>query len=189
MRIAHSHLLLDACCLLNFCASGNLLAVLKSIPAQIAVTQVVQDRELLTLQRLEGGENKGATPFESAIAQGLLMVADFESEEEAELFVNYATILDDGESATGAIAVHRGWAIATDDKRAISFFQQTAPYLQLLSTPEIIKHWSEKADLDSDTLRCVLNAIRVNGRYLPHKNHPLRNWWDAASSDVDQLNA
>lgn len=111
---------------------------------------------------------------------------DFEPEEEAESFVNYATILDDGESATCAIAVHRGWAIATDDKAAISFFQQAAPYLQVLSTLEIIKHWSEETDLDSSALRDVLNAIRVKGRYLPPKSHPLRSWWEAASTDVDQ---
>lgn len=144
MHIAHSHILLDACCVLNFCASGKLLAILKSFPAQVVVTQVVQERELKTLQRLKDENNEGATQFEAAIAQGLLLVVDFESEEEAESFVNYVAILgDDGESATCAIAVHRGWAIATDDKRAIAFIQQTAPYLQVLSTPDIIKHWLE----------------------------------------------
>jgi hypothetical protein len=187
MRIAHSHVLLDACCILNFCASGNLLAILKCIPAQVAVTQVVQESELKTLQRLENEDNTGAVQFEAAIEQGLLIVVDFESEEEAESFVNYAAVLrDDGESATCAIAVHRGWAIATDDKAAISFFQQTAPYLQILSTPEIIKYWSEEADLDSSALRNLLNAIRVKGRYFPHKSHPLRSWWEAASTGVDR---
>lgn len=190
MYIAHSHVLLDACCVLNFCASGNLLAILEAIPAQVAVTQVVQERELLTLQRLEEEENEGATQFEAAIAGGLLIVVDFKSEEEAESFVNYAAILrDDGESATCAIAVHRGWAIATDDKPAIAFIQQEAPHLQVLSTLEIIKHWSEEAGLDLPALRDVLNAIRVKGRYLPHKSHPLRSWWEAASTDVDQRNA
>ncbi len=187
MYIAHSHVLLDACCVLNFCASGKLLAILESIPAQVAVTQVVQERELRTLQRLEDEENEGAIQFETAIAQSLLTVVDFESEEEVESFVNYAAILkDDGESATCAIAIHRGWAIATDDKRAIAFFQQTALYLQVLSTPDIIKHWSEEAGVDSPALRDVLNAIRVKGRYSPDKNHPLRSWWEDASTDVDR---
>lgn len=187
MYIAHSHVLLDACCVLNFCASGKLLAILESIPAQVAVTQVVQERELRTLQGLKDEENEGAIQFETAIAQSLLTVVDFESEEEVESFVNYAAILkDDGESATCAIAIHRGWAIATDDKRAIAFFQQTAPYLQVLSTPDIIKHWSEKAGVDSPALRDVLNAIRLKGRYSPDKSHPLRSWWEVASTDVDR---
>lgn len=164
-----------------------MLAILQAIPAQVAVTKVVQERELLTLQRLEKEENEGATQFEEAIAESLLVVVDFKSEDESESFVNYAAVLgDDGESATCAIAIHRAWAIATDDKAAISFFQQAAPYLQIFSTPEIIKYWSEAAGLDSSELRDALNAIKVKGRYLPHKSHPLRSWWEAASTDVEQ---
>jgi predicted nucleic acid-binding protein len=181
MQIAHSHVLLDACCILNLCASGQMLAILKSIPAQVVVTQVVQEYELNTLQRLDEEDNEGAIQFETAIAQGLLKVVDFESEAEAESFVNYAAVLgDDGESATCAIAIHRGWAIATDDKAAISFFQQGTPYLQVTSTLEIIKHWSEEAGIDSSALCDALNAIRVKGRYMPHKSHSLRSWWEAA---------
>jgi hypothetical protein len=49
MDIAHSHVILDACCILNFCASGHFLAILQSIPARVAVTQVVREEELKTL--------------------------------------------------------------------------------------------------------------------------------------------
>jgi hypothetical protein len=187
MLISHSHLVLDACCVLNFCASGQLLDILPAISAEVVVTTVVQERELKTLQRLQDEDNEGAIQFEIAITQGLLTVVDFESEEEAESFVNYAAILgDDGESATCAIAIHRGWAIATDDKKAIAFVQQRASYLQILSTPEIIKHWSEEANIDSSTLGAVLNAIRSKGRYLPPRSHPLRSWWDFAAIDLHQ---
>ncbi|MDF5731896.1 MAG: hypothetical protein PUP92_28805 [Rhizonema sp. PD38] len=79
MYIAHSHVLLDACCVLNFCASSKLLAILKSIPAEVAVTQIVRERELKTLSRLKDEENEGVTQFEAAIAQSLLTVVDFES--------------------------------------------------------------------------------------------------------------
>jgi len=173
MQINHSHLILDACCVLNFCASGDFLGILKSIPAEVVVTTVVQEYELKTLQRLKEKENKGAIKFEEAIKQGLLKVVDFESEQEEESYVNYAAILgDDGESATCAVAVHRQWAIA--------FIQKEAANIQILSTPEIIKHWAEIARLDSSELRNVLNTIRLQGRYLPAKNHPLRIWWEAA---------
>ena len=85
---------------------------MKSIPAQVVVTQVVREHELKTLSRLKDEENENVTQFEAAIAQSLLTVVDFKSEEE-ELFVNYAAILgDDGESASCAIAIHRGWAIS-----------------------------------------------------------------------------
>jgi hypothetical protein len=180
MYVRHSHVILDACCVLNFCASGNFLAILKAIPAQVVVTEVVRQQELKTLQRLEDEENEGAIQFEIAIEQGLLLVVDFESEAEEETFVNYIFELgDDGESATCAIAFHQGWAIATDDKKAISFFQQTAPTLQILSTLEIVKYWSEEMNLDLEELKIALSTIRIKGRYLPHRNHPLLGWWES----------
>lgn len=181
MEITHSHILLDACCVINFCASGQFLAILKSLPAEIVVTTVVQERELKTLQRLQEEENDAVLEFEEAIKLGLLKVVDFESEEEEESFVNYAVELDDGESATCAIAVHRKWAIATDDDKAIKFLQKNFLHLQILSTPELIKHWSEKQSIDSLVLSNVLNAIRIKGRYVPPKNDPLRIWWQKSS--------
>ena len=179
MQIGHSHIVLDACCILNFCASGHFIAILKSIPAEVVVTQVVREKELITLQRLKNEENDSVIQFATAITQGLLSVVDFESELEEETFVNYAFELgDDGESATCAIALHRGWAIATDDKKAISFSQKEAPHLQVLSTLEIIKNWSEQTNLTSTELCNILGAIRTKGRYTPHRNHPLLNWWE-----------
>lgn len=179
MQIRHSHVVLDTCCVLNFCASGYLIAILKSVPAQVVVTEVVREKELITLQRLKDEENEGTIQFETAITQGLLLVVNFESESEEETFVNYAFELgDDGESATCAIAVHREWAIATDDKKAVSFTQKEAPHLQVLSTLEIIKSWSEVGNLASAELRTVLGAIRTKGKYIPHRNHPLLSWWE-----------
>ncbi|MFB2937911.1 hypothetical protein ACE1B6_21900 [Aerosakkonemataceae cyanobacterium BLCC-F154] len=181
MYINHSHVVLDACCILNFCASGNFINILKAIPAQVVISEVVKSQELLTLQRLENEENQGAIQFETAISQGLLAIVDFASEAEEETFVNYAFELgDDGESATCAIAFHRGWAIATDDRKAISFFQKEAPHLQILSTLEVIKHWSEEVNLDATELRLALNNIRIKGRYVPQRNHPLLTWWQTS---------
>jgi hypothetical protein len=181
MDIAHSHVLLDACCVLNFSASGRFLDILSVIPAQVVVTEVVKEKELKTLQRLKTEDNEAAIQFESAISKGLLLVTDFESDAEAETFVNYAFAMgDDGESATGAIAVHRGWAIATDDKKAISFFQQEVSQLKIVSTLEVVKYWSEQSGLNASELQNVLEAIRVKGRYIPDKGHPLQGWWKSA---------
>ena len=179
MEIQHSYVVLDACCVLNFCASGYLIEILKSIPAQIVVTEVVIERELLTLQRLKDENNEDIDQFEAAIEKGLVLIINFDSESEEETFLNYVFELgDDGESATCAIAFHRGWAIATDDKKAISFFQREAPHRQVLSTLAIVKNWSEKENLSSVSLRSAVYAIRTKGRYRPHRNHPLLSWWE-----------
>jgi hypothetical protein len=129
---------------------------------------------------LKTEDNEATIQFETSISKGLLLVTDFESEEE-ETFVNFAFAMgDDGESATGAIAVHRGWAIATDDKKEISFFQQEVPQLKIISTLAAVKYWSEQSSLNASELRSVLDAIRVKGRYIPDKVHPLQGWWKSA---------
>jgi predicted nucleic acid-binding protein len=171
MQISQSHLLIDTCCMLNLCASGQLLNILQVIPAQAAIAQEVK-QELLKIENV--------IHFESVIAQGLLVAVDFESESEEEAFVNYAANLDDGEAATGAIAINRGWAIATDEKKATNFFSQESRSLKIISTPEIIKYWSEAAKIEQLTLNYVLREIQIKGRYMPSKNHSLKNWWQTA---------
>jgi hypothetical protein len=178
MQFNHSHLILDACCVLNFSASGRFVEIIQSLPAQVVVTQVVKDRELVSLRRLADEGHEDSRQFHDAINQDLLLVEDF-TEPEEETFVNYVFELgDDGESATCAIAVHREWAVATDDRQAISFFRREAPELQIISTLEIIKHWSEISSVSPAELRVVLLNIRSRGRYVPHRHHPLLHWWE-----------
>lgn len=178
IKILHSHLVIDACCILNFCASGKLLSILKSLQAQSTVTAIVQQEELLTLKKIEGQINSGAKQLETAISEGVIEIVDFESEAEEAAFINYVVALgDDGESATGAIAVTRNWAIATDDKAAIKFFHSEAPNIQILSTPEIIKNWAEYGAISKSELRLILDNIAIKARYVPARNHPLKGWW------------
>ena len=174
MQIGYSHLVLDPYCILNFSASGHFIEILRSIPAQVVVTEVVRRKELITLQRLTDEDNEGAIQFETAISQGLILVVDFESALEEEIFVNCVFELqDDGESATFAVATCRGWAIASDDKRAVSFFKREDPDLEILSTLEVVKYWSEQVNLTSTDLYTVLAAIQTKGKYVPYRNHPL----------------
>jgi predicted nucleic acid-binding protein len=179
MEIKHSHVVLDACCVLNFCASGYLIEILESISSQVAVTEVVIQRELLTLKKLQDEDERDENQFDLAIQKGMISVVDFNTDIEEETFISYVFELgDDGESATGAIALHRDWAIATDDKKAISFFQREAPNLQILSTLAVVKNWSDQEKLSPATLRSVLSAIRTRGRYIPNRGHPLFRWWE-----------
>ena len=130
-------IILDACCVLNFSASGSFSEILRSLPAQVIVTQVVRERELISLQRLSEETGEAANQFEAAIDLGLLLVEDFANDREA-------------------------------------------PHLQILSSLDIIKHWSELTNAAPGELRRVLSNIRTRGRYAPHRSHPLLAWWQAA---------
>lgn len=132
MDSPESPIVLDACCIFNFYVSGHFLEILQAINDQFYVTIVVQEKELQKLQKMKNDDNQEMNVLEMAIAEELLNVIDFESEEEAELFVNYAFQIDDGEAASCAIAVSRGWAIATDDRRAISFIKSEVSSVKIL---------------------------------------------------------
>ena len=120
-----------------------------SISVQAAIVEEVKQE----LQKIENIEH-----FEIAIKQNLLLIVDFESDAEETVFINYASEIDDGEAATGAIAINRNWAIATDDKKATKFLSQESPSLQIVSTPEIIKYWSKKFN-NEITMICAGSKI------------------------------
>jgi hypothetical protein len=60
MPVNDPAVILDACCVLNFSASGNLVPILQSLLAQVVVTQVVRERELLSLQRMSDANHDAA---------------------------------------------------------------------------------------------------------------------------------
>lgn len=183
MNIAHPYLILDACCILNLCASNHLLDILATIPVQVAVAEEVRKKELLSLQTLSAKAGQEADSFMESIHQGFLQIIDFADEAEEETFVNFAAALgDDGEAATFAIAVHRNWSAATDDKRAMNFAKREIEQLQCITTPEIVKHWSDVEKVNAETLRVALKNIRTHGHYEPPREHVLRDWWKLSAS-------
>ncbi|HSH77652.1 MAG TPA: hypothetical protein VLA19_03870 [Herpetosiphonaceae bacterium] len=142
---AHSCIILDASCTINLAASGQMEGILEAIPSSVAVAAYVREQELLRINARsgEGGaRSPQAIDLQPLIDRRLLIVVSPESEAENESYVNFAAVLgDDGEAITAAIAVHRDWAIAIDDRSAANLFRREARQLQLISTPELIKHW------------------------------------------------
>ncbi|MBW2624427.1 MAG: hypothetical protein JRD68_16075 [Deltaproteobacteria bacterium] len=181
----HDCIILDACCVINLCASYQMESILESIPAQVVISDYVKDREVLVILTgpddnvFEERESVDLDPF---VDKGLISIAALDEEEEANTFLNFASQLDDGEAITGAIAVHRDWAIATDDKKATKLFTREAPKIQVISTPEIVKHWADSHNPSSETIRAAIKNIHLRGRYFPDKQHPLYNWWQAAEN-------
>jgi predicted nucleic acid-binding protein len=167
-------IILDACCIINLYASDHIDEILQAIPTQVAVAEYVKEKEVLTVHNADSGDGR-RIELQAQIDRGLISVVSLKSETEEVLFVNYAAAIgDDGESMSSAIAVNRGWGIATDDRRAISFLQQEAPLLPVVTTPDLLKNWADTERPTVDDLRLTLLKIRANARYEPPKSHPLR---------------
>lgn len=181
----HDCIILDACCVLNLYASYQMESILASIPAQVVISDYVKDREVLYVWAGPVGnelEERESVDLESFVDNGLINVAVLNEEAESSTYVNFTSQLDDGEAMTGAIAIHRNWAIATDEKKAIRLFQQEAPENQIITTPEIIKHWADSHNPSPETIKTVLRNIRSRGRYFPDKQNLLYDWWQRAEN-------
>ena len=181
LHFNHDTLLIDASCLINLYASNQLANILRSIPKTVAVAAYVADREALFIHSEinESGERtKEQIILQPFVNAGLLHLVDLASEEEAEILATFSALITDrGEAITGAIALHRNWAIIVDDKKARRLFQQNASQLQLIYTLELVKHWVE---LDSPTgavITATLQNIRRRATYTPRRQDPLHDWW------------
>ncbi|MBA2244979.1 MAG: hypothetical protein H0W11_08475 [Gemmatimonadetes bacterium] len=174
-------LLLDACCLINLAATGRVEELLRSIPTPIWVADLVFGTEALYLRRGGGGEDaeeRDRIDLTSLRDAGLLQVAGAEADAELATFITLAMDLDNGEAVTGALALHRGADVATDDRKAIRVLSAAGPELRIWRTSELIKDWAERLAVPQATVREVLLNVQERARFRPRRGDPLREWWD-----------
>src|SRR5262245_31843056 len=111
----------DACCTINLYAAGDLPNLLPALGLEWYVPAAVT-REALFIRKPDPENADQLIPepidFQPALGAGVLRTCDVEGEAETNLFVQLAASLDDGEAACLAIAKCRGWAVATDDRKA-----------------------------------------------------------------------
>ena len=162
----HDGIVLDACCAINLCVCGQMEAILRSIPVRVAIATFVAYEEV---RRCD------IRPF---IEAGLLQVVEPETEEEAINVIAFAADLGgDGEAYTGAIAIRWKWAIVSDERRVLNYFERQAPRLQRLTTPELLKYWADHTDPDAATIRQTVSAVVNEGNYTIGERHTCRTWW------------
>ncbi len=180
---AHDAIILDACCVMNLYASNKMDEIVASISESVVVHVYVKDVEALTVYKVSKSESpteKEPIILQPLIEAGLIIVVDFESAAEKISFVNLAANrLDDGEAATGAIALHRGWAIATDDRKCRSLFNKEAPHIELISTPQLIKHWADSITTSPQVVSNIIRNVEARANYLVGRRDHLYSWWQS----------
>ena len=158
-------IILDACCVITLHTTGRMSEILTSLPKPVLVSNFVYEEEVLQFD------------LESLVVQGLLDVVSPESEEEFNEVINFSINLGDGESVTGALAIFRNYAIATDDRKAINVFSSMIPPIELISTLAMIKYWADHTNPSKEEIKAVLEDLRNGAPYEPKSNHPLYAWW------------
>ena len=178
---SHDCIILDACCVINLYASEKMEQILNAIPKSVHIAAYVKNAEVLKVYDNRTKRTQ-EIDLEPLIDQGILNLVELDLETEADTRVALTEILDDGEAITRAIALHRNWAIATDDKVAIRVFRQRAEHLQIITTPKLIKYWADKTIASPDVIQACLRNIMMKASYHPAKRHHLYHWWQSFSS-------
>jgi predicted nucleic acid-binding protein len=167
---------IDASTLLNLFATGEIESILRSMPVQKVVCSVGAS-EVLYLRHEEADHAPELISLDPLAEQGLLTLARPESPEEEALFVEFAAKIDDGEAMSLALCVSRGYALATDDRKARRIAASVAVPIPLLATSELIFHWFDSNTISPDRIREVLGAVELRARFRPWPEYPLREWW------------
>ena len=182
MAQAPEFLLLDASCLLNLYATGRLRDIALAQPYQLGLADYVLEREALYVWRSsfgEGHEERVAVDLTPLIDEGVIRVLRLDHPEEEATFVNLASMIDDGEAITGALAVHRGCSVATDDRKTRKVLGEHTPLVRLVSTLELIKQWAEGSSVAQSDLHAAMIAMRSGASYVPGERDPLYEWWQS----------
>ena len=173
-------LLLDASCLLNLYATDRLREIAKALPYQLWVSDYVLEQEALYVRR-PGSTGMWEAPESVDLAllvdEGLIQLMRLEHPAEEATFVDLAALVDDGEAITGALALHRGCSVATDDRKARRVLGERTPSVALVSTLELLKLWAEEAVVPRVELRAAMAEMQSGASYIPGARDPLYEWW------------
>jgi len=168
--------IIDACCFINLYATGNLRGFLSASDCGWHIPTVALAESLFVRAPADADED---TP-EPIVAQpliedGLLELVDVEGDAETGWYVRLAADLDDGEAMALAISKVRGWTTATDDRKA----RRIAASLDIpvVTTPELMQQWAERAAIPSPELTKMLRDIVVRARFSPAEDSPGFVWW------------
>ena len=160
---------------MNLLATEESADILQSLKLVLVVPPSVS-QEAIYIEGIEAGSARlqiDLTPLEKA---GLLVNASL-SDEEADLTVELARLVDDGEAEVIAVGLCRRLVVATDDRKARRLAIERGA--DLLSTPEILQRWHVVAEISDERIVRAVALVSRRSRYIPPQSHELRDWWMA----------
>jgi hypothetical protein len=173
--------ILDACVLINILASGRAQEILTGSGFKFGICTVV-NQESIYLRAADLNAPPDTVELAPFVKSKCLSVYALSGDKEQALYVDYAADLDDGEAMTLALAFSRGFTVATTDDRKARriFLEDTSDVARLLSTPQILKKWSQGAGLTAGDLKNLLLEVSRRGRFSPRSGDPDFAWWSKA---------
>ena len=167
---------IDACCLINLCAVGDLQRWLSSLGFEWHLpSAVLQETLYLRATDDEGNPTAEDIEIERLLEAGLMAECTVQSGDEMPSYVELAADLDDGEAMALAIARARGWILATDDRKARR--RAAEMDVQVITTPELMRRSAGRSALSAGEIRTALQRIQRHARFVPAGDFPEYEWW------------
>lgn len=115
--------------------------------------------------------------LEPWIQRGVLVEEALQGPEDERLFIQFAAALFDGEAEASALAVARGYTLATDDRKARRVVTRRQSAVRLTGTLELLRDWQLTAQALDAEAADALRRIAERASYQPRRTDPLYDWW------------
>lgn len=181
-KVPRRKLLLDACVAINLAAAAKLDLIADVLQVTILIAEQAASEAGHLRDTVEGAVVLTPINLEQYVVGETLEIHEL-VEAELELYLELASIVDDGEAATIALAIHRSIDLATDDRRARRLC--TERHLpEPLRTTALLHAYAETAHLNNRDVRQMLVQVRDRASFLPTRSDPHLKWWDDHIPDI-----
>jgi predicted nucleic acid-binding protein len=174
--VANPLLLLDACVTINLVAAGPVHQVARSVGRSCLITRQAAN-EVGHLRETTNGETR-VTPVDlnDHVKAGAFEIIDLVPDE-VPLYVELASLVDDGEASTIAVAIKRGIPLATDDRKARRLCAERGLDLPI-GTVALIRGFCEAQTLDHAHVARLLQRISSRASFQAPRSDPDLKWWN-----------
>jgi predicted nucleic acid-binding protein len=169
--LSEQELLVDACVLINLCASDEMDEIVRANGVELLATEEAAAESLY----IERAGHQVRIDIELLVARGVLRVVAVDDDELFNM-VEFATELDEGEAATLAVAVGRHLPIATDDRGALRFLIRRELDVEVRRTSDLLRTWASAKS--TAAVEEVLRRIESDASFRPGPADPNKAWWD-----------
>jgi predicted nucleic acid-binding protein len=180
--VAGDLIILDACCVLNLCASERFPEILDQMPYRFCLGR--RAREEAQWIWSPDRQERQAVDISLLLEAALIEEQHLRDEKEQALFVSLARGLADGEAEAAALAICRGFILATDDLKARRLLGEEYSSLPLITTLELLRQWQSHGAVPRPTMAGILRSIQSRASYIPRRADPLWDWWVSLIGEV-----
>lgn len=172
--------ILDCCSLLNLYAGWGSLAGLRQLDYTWYICEAVLNESEYT-REFDQDQRPVAVPLDMRTLIDERQIASVRPETEPEIndYVDFAQDIDDGEAQALAIAKHRHFILLTDDNKATRIARRPDVDVTTITTAHVLKEWAERAEIERDALRDIVQRIQVLARFTPRRDSPDFAWWQS----------